>query len=238
MLKITPIPAFNDNYFWLITREGSKNCVVVDPGLAEPVIDYLNRNKLKLCTILITHKHADHTGGMLALKARTQATIYGPKNDGIEGLDVELSENDTLSIASLHLTFKVLELPGHTLGHIAYLGDDLLFCGDTLFSGGCGRVFEGTYKQMFASLMKLKALPNKTKLFCAHEYTLDNLKFGTTVEPENLEIQTCIQACIARQTKNQPTLPSTIGLEKRINVFLRAKTVDQFSTIRKQKNLF
>lgn len=231
---LTAIPAFKDNYIWLL--QAKNNCAVVDPGDAAPVLAYLKQHHLQLTTILITHHHNDHIGGMLALKKATGATLYGPKHDGIDGLDHLLEDHDTITV--FDRTFKIISVPGHTLGHIVYYGDDTLFCGDTLFGGGCGRLFEGTPAQLFDSLNKLKALPDQTKVYCAHEYTLQNLQFAKTVDPNNQAIDNRIQAAIKTRANGQSTVPSTLALEKATNPFLRCKTVEAFARIRKLKDTF
>ena len=229
-LTIDPIHAFNDNYIWLIYNE-QRRAFVVDPGDAAPVQKMLAKHNLNLEGILITHHHADHTGGLLTLKKATGCTVYGPDNPNIEGIDQSVSESDIVPV--LDKKFSVLEIPGHTLDHIAYFHNykdqqstnnhlsPILFCGDTLFAGGCGRVFEGTFPMMRASLEKLRNLPTHTRVYCAHEYTLSNLKFARTVEPSNEALNTRFDACKALRATGSTTVPSTLAEELTSNPFLR-----------------
>jgi len=220
-LSVLPIPAFTDNYLWLIHDD--RHAVVVDPGDAGPVLDTLQERGLSLTAILLTHHHADHVGGVPGLLARYPVPVYGPHNPKIAGISHPVAEGDQVTLPELGLALSVLEVPGHTLDHIAYLAPETgwLFCGDTLFAGGCGRLFEGTPRQMTESLAKLAALPDRTKVYCAHEYTLSNLKFAHEVEPENVEISARIAAEKKKREQNQPTVPTFIGLEKSTNPFLR-----------------
>ena len=219
MLEIVPVKAFKDNYIWTL-RDG-KRAAVVDPGDARPVIEYLTREKLELVAILATHHHADHVGGIAELLRRGRVPVYGPRGEPIETLTRAVGEGDTVTIPELGLSFAVLDIPGHTRAHIAYYGADCLFCGDTLFACGCGRVFEGTPEQMYASLEKLRALPDSTRVYCGHEYTLANIGFARSVEPGN----GALGAREARDRKlreaGKPTLPTTLGEEKATNPFLR-----------------
>lgn len=223
MLNVIPIPAFNDNYIWLLHREGSNRAAVVDPGQAEPVLAYLKAQGLSLEAILITHHHHDHIDGIDSLLANTQVPVYGPVNPTIKSISHRLIENDVITI--LDECFKVLEVPGHTLDHIAFYSDSsdqpLLFCGDSLFSAGCGRLFEGSAEQMYQSLQKYTHLPPNTEVFPTHEYTLSNLDFAATVEPKNQDLQHYQKNCIARRAAGEPTLPTTIANELAINPFLR-----------------
>jgi hydroxyacylglutathione hydrolase len=223
-MNLIPLPAFQDNYLWLL-HDGQR-ALVVDPGDAGPVQAYLDANALQLEAILVTHHHADHTGGVDALRDATGARVYGPARERIPEPLTRLAEGDAIEV--LGLRFEVLEVPGHTAGHIAYYCEDidgapLVFCGDTLFSGGCGRLFEGTPQQMFDSLSKLAALPGATRVCCTHEYTLGNLKFATAVEPDNTQLIHYRQQCEQRRSRGEPTLPSTIALENRVNPFLRTR---------------
>lgn len=223
-VEITPIPAFSDNYFWLIRRE--RQTAVVDPGAARPVLDALADLNVGLSAILITHHHADHTGGIRELLHRfPQAAVYGPARERIDGVTVPLRQGDAFTVESLDMRFEVLDVPGHTLGHIAYYvprhSPPLLFCGDTLFSVGCGRLFEGAPEEMHRSLARLAALPPPTLIFCAHEYTLKNIAFAREVEPANAALlERSRQASILRE-RGRPTLPVTIGMERATNPFLR-----------------
>lgn len=283
MLKLIPLPAFADNYLWLL--HDGRRALVVDPGDATPVLRFLQAQGLRLETILVTHHHADHTGGVDELRQATGARVYGPAGEPIPGPYLPLHEGDALN--ALGLDFQVLEVPGHTSGHIAYYaaqasfsvtggapdkalppldtpstpgpahspGRPLLFCGDTLFSGGCGRLFEGTPAQMLASLDKLAALPGNTCVCCTHEYTLSNLRFALAVEPGNAALTAYHAQCVQLRAHDQPTLPTTIANELLINPFLRtrqaavkeaAKHVDAqahddvsvFAAIRQWKNQF
>jgi hydroxyacylglutathione hydrolase len=221
-LSVLTVPAFNDNYLWLI-HDGA-NAAVVDPGDAQPILAALKAHGLTLTTILLTHHHADHTGGVPALLQHYAVPVYGPRNDGIATVTRPLSEGDTVDVPGLDLRLAVLEVPGHTLGHIAYVrsdGEPWLFCGDTLFAGGCGRLFEGTPAQMANSLNKLAALPADTKVFCAHEYTLSNLRFASAVDPGNAALQARVAADTAKRARGVPTVPSTVGVERETNPFLR-----------------
>ena len=224
-MNIQSIKAFNDNYIWLIkTNEGN---LVIDPGESQPVIDYMQQHQLRLTDILITHHHYDHVGGIVDLRKNIAGKVFGPNNPQIDGLDVEVTEG--MLVEACGLKFQALEIPGHTLDHIAYfLADESqprLFCGDTLFSAGCGRVFEGTPQQMHASLEKLNAVPANTLVYCAHEYTLANLKFAQTVEPNNSYIAEHIEVCQRQRDGDLPTLPSTMELERKINPFLRCSEI-------------
>jgi hydroxyacylglutathione hydrolase len=221
--KVHPIPAFADNYLWLIHDD--RHAAVVDPGDAEPVLEYIGANDLQLVAIICTHHHADHVGGVEELldrlKLRGKIPVYGPAGERIPARTHGLREGDRIVIPNLGLAFAILDMPGHTAGHIAYLGHAMLLCGDTLFACGCGRLFEGTAEQMTASLMKLKRLPGETKVYCAHEYTMANIKFAEAVEPDNAALKLRKAFCAAKRHRHLPTLPSTIHLELETNPFLR-----------------
>lgn len=221
MLEIHTIPAFQDNYFWLVHAAGSKDAWVVDPGAADPVDAALAEHGLGLAGIVVTHHHSDHTGGVSQLAERHGATVIGPVSERFAAVDRTLTDGDTVEIAGA--TFTVLTVPGHTLDHIAYhsTAEQVLFCGDTLFAGGCGRVFEGTPAQMQASLARLAALPPETRVYCAHEYTLANLAFARRVEPANSDLEAREATARALRDAGTPTVPSTIGLELATNPFLR-----------------
>ena len=220
-MNLLALPAFADNYIWML-HDGAR-AVVVDPGDAAPVVDALERLQLQLAGILVTHHHGDHTGGVDALRSRLQGPVYGPAHERIPAPYSALEEGDAVQL--LGLNFQVLDVPGHTAGHIAYVEDKvaspLLFCGDTLFSAGCGRLFEGTPAQMHQSLRKLAALPDSTQVCCTHEYTLSNLRFAAAVEPKSVAIQQHQLQCGNLRSQGLPTLPSSMGLERQINPFLR-----------------
>jgi len=223
-LKIEPIPAFTDNYIWCLHDGG--RAWVVDPGDATPVIAFLERSSLRLEGILITHHHPDHTGGIEELRQRYAPTaIYGPNNPVIAGLTRTVSEGD--HIQALGIPFEIWATPGHTLDHIAFIAQEhtppLLFCGDTLFAAGCGRLFEGTASQLYFSLRRFAQLPETTVVFCTHEYTQANLRFAITVEPANLQLQHRVQLVAQQRAHQQPTLPSTLTLELATNPFLRVQ---------------
>lgn len=221
-ITVTAIPAFADNYIWLLSTGGSK-CAVVDPGDAQAVLNMLRRQGLELDSILLTHHHADHTGGVERLVEETGASVYGPVDPRIGGQTRSFSEGETLELPALGLEFGVIEVPGHTSSHIAFYGQGCLFCGDTLFSVGCGRLFEGTPQQMQESLDKLAALPPGTRVFCAHEYTLSNCDFALQVEPENTALRQRASEVEASRAAGRITLPSTLGLELAVNPFLRTR---------------
>lgn len=220
-----PLPAFEDNYVWLL-HDGNGHALVVDPGDPAPVQQAMQTLGVQLEGILVTHHHADHTGGIAVLHQDTGAPVYGPRAESIAGLTQPLQGGDTLEILGTH--FEVIDVPGHTLGHIAFYspnadGGPLLFCGDTLFSAGCGRLFEGTPAQMLQSLETLANLPGHTRVCCAHEYTLSNLKFAAAVEPDNADLLHHTAWCMQVRQQRLPTLPTSIQLENAINPFLRAK---------------
>jgi hydroxyacylglutathione hydrolase len=231
VINIKPLKAYTDNYIWLL--ETNEEVSVVDPGDAKPVLDYLRKTNKNLKDILITHHHFDHTAGVPELENIISGSIYGPK-DSYELIKEKVAQGDTIS--SLGIKFQIIEVPGHTLDHIAFYSEEynILFCGDTLFAGGCGRVFEGTFDQMFESLNKLKQLPDSTQIYCGHEYTKSNLLFSVEVEPENNDL-------IMRNTKidnllleNGSSLPSSIELEKKTNPFLRCDVLsDNIQVIQK-----
>lgn len=256
-MELFPLPAFTDNYIWIL-HDGAR-AVVVDPGEAEGVQQWLQQHHLQLETILITHHHADHTGGVAALRAATGARVVGPAHEPMPEPLQRVASGDV--VTALGLRFQVIEVPGHTAGHIAFYCDDmdgapLLFCGDTLFSGGCGRLFEGSPAQMLDSLTRLSALPENTRVCCTHEYTLSNLKFAQAIEPDNADLSRYTLQCEQQRRQNFPTLPSSIGVEQRINPFLRthmpavrqaasrhdptapADPVGVFATLRQWKNTF
>lgn len=224
MLSVTPIPAFRDNYIWMLRQDTSPEVCVVDPGDAAPVIETLEREGLTLGSILVTHHHPDHVGGLPELIERYSPRVIGPHNPAIDGIDERVGAGDEVRV--IGRLFEIIEVPGHTLDHIAFFTagiPPLLFCGDTLFSAGCGRLFEGTPEQMHASLARLTALPEDTLVFAAHEYTLANLAFAKAADPDNPDIDAAEQECRRARELERPTLPSTIGRERRINPFLRCE---------------
>ncbi|MDD5324549.1 MAG: hydroxyacylglutathione hydrolase [Polaromonas sp.] len=227
-MYLIPIPAFADNYLWLL--HNGRRALVVDPGDAEPVFRFLTQHALQLESILVTHHHADHTGGVDALRQACSANVYGPAAERMPQPYTPLRNGDTAH--TLGMNFQALDVPGHTAGHIAFYtpacqidgtSKPLLFCGDTLFSGGCGRLFEGSPAQMLASLEKLAALPGDTLVCCAHEYTLSNLRFALAVEPDNADLAAYYAYCMRLREKGVPTLPTTIAQELLINPFLRTR---------------
>jgi hydroxyacylglutathione hydrolase len=219
MLNIIPIPAFDDNYIWLL--HNGQNAVVIDPGDAAPVIATLAKLKLNLSAILITHHHSDHIDGVATLLAHQSAPVYAPSYENFSFKHTPLTEGDVLNLPQIGQSFNVMWLPGHTLGHIAYVNDDYLFCGDVLFGAGCGRLFEGTPAQLLHSLQRLKTLKPSTQVFCTHEYTAKNIAFALTLDPNNADLIDRKQQVKQLRAQHKPSLPSTIELELQTNPFLR-----------------
>ena len=230
MFEVIRIPAFKDNYIWLL-RKG-RSAVVVDPGDALPVLEVLKHEALQLEAIVITHHHADHQGGVARLLSEYPVEVFGPAAESITGLTRPLSGGESIRFEAIGAEFRVLAVPGHTLGHLAYYGNGCLFCGDTLFGAGCGRLFEGTAAQMSDSLAKLAALPDETAVYCAHEYTQANLRFAQTVEPGNRELLRRVATVDAARVKGRATIPSTIALEKATNPFLRCNAPEISTCVR------
>ena len=252
--QVVPLRAFKDNYIWILRNQ--RYAAAVDPGDAQPVIDYLEGERLELCAILATHHHADHVGGVARLLKLLSVPVYGPRGEPIATLTHPVGEGDAVEIPQLGLRLRVLDIPGHTRAHIAYYGANSLFCGDTLFACGCGRLFEGTAQQMAASLAKLAALPDDTLVYSGHEYTLANIDFAKAVEPNNADLLARAASEAQKRKHDEPTLPSTIGREKQTNPFLRCgeaaviaaankflgtpvgDPVEVFAAIRQWKNRF
>ncbi|MES1190846.1 MAG: hydroxyacylglutathione hydrolase [Steroidobacter sp.] len=222
-LKVSAVPAFADNYIWLIHgQRDARQVIAVDPGDADAVMHALTRDGLQLAGMLVTHHHADHTGGVLELLNMFPVPVYGPDSEMIPGNPVKVTEGQLIEFPALELAFTVMDVPGHTAGHVAYLGHGSLFCGDTLFSAGCGRLMGGTAEQLWRSLSRLATLPGTTQVYCTHEYTLENLRFARTVEPDNGLVLARQEQCQRWRSEGRPTLPSDIGTELNINPFLRA----------------
>jgi hydroxyacylglutathione hydrolase len=223
MTDIRPIPAFDDNYIWLLT-EGPETAVVVDPGDADPVLEVLQAEGRRLSAILITHHHGDHTGGVTDLCSAFPAVqVYGPVDRRIRDLTLPVGEGVVVRPAGLSLDLTVMAVPGHTSTHIAYLGAGAVFCGDTLFACGCGRVFDGTFEQLSDSLDRIAALPGETLVYCAHEYTVANLGFAHWVEPDSPALQARMASDRQRRDQGLPTVPSRLDLELATNPFLRTR---------------
>ena len=222
--QIVPVCAFSDNYIWLLRR--GDQAAVIDPGDAAPVLAYLEQQRLDLCAILVTHHHGDHTGGIEALLERYHVPVIGPAGEPIDSLTSQLADGERFVLPQLATGFEVIAVPGHTRAHIAYYdsnhsGCGALFCGDTLFACGCGRIFEGTPGQMRHSLARIKALPGSTRFYCAHEYTQANIRFALAVEPGNAALQARAEEVAQLRAANRPSIPSTIALELAVNPFLR-----------------
>ena len=221
MPKITALPSRKDNYIWLLESETSRKAVVVDPGEAAPVEKALNGSHLELAAILVTHHHYDHVEGIPELVARYPVPVFGPARENIPRLTEAVEEGQRLPLEEIGTELSVLEIPGHTAGHVGYYGHGWLFCGDTLFTAGCGKVFDGTVEQLFHSLQRISRLPDETLICCAHEYTEENLRFARLVEPGNPAILERMEESRQLRARGKPAVPSTLEEEKRTNPFLR-----------------
>jgi hydroxyacylglutathione hydrolase len=228
MLRIRPIPAFEDNYIWLLQVDGSSAAAVVDPGDEAPVLEVLRQEGLTLSAILATHRHGDHVGGVLALHhAYPEALVFGPQGGHIAGVNRPVQDRDSIELPGLGVSLQAWATPGHTEEHLSFYyqeghyGGGALFCGDTLFTCGCGRVFTGTHEQLFDSLQRIAGLPEATRVYCAHEYTTDNIGFAKWVEPDNEALLRRELDTAAARSRGDPTVPSTLGLELATNPFLR-----------------
>ncbi|MDD0823718.1 hydroxyacylglutathione hydrolase [Mannheimia sp. AT1] len=235
MLAITPIPALSDNYIWAIVKD--KDLIIVDPSESQPVLDFIAKNSLNLTACLLTHNHHDHTDGLPdILKAYPNLTVYGPEEVAQFATKIVKPEQH---FELFGYDVRVIESAGHTEQHISYLfGFDYLFCGDSLFSAGCGRTFTGNYQAQFDALQRFKALPNSVKVYAAHEYTQSNLKFAQAVLPESCALSEYQEYVDILRSQNKPTLPSTIGQEMQINPFMQAVDLAEFITLRQQKDNF
>ncbi|MBL1140697.1 MAG: hydroxyacylglutathione hydrolase [Proteobacteria bacterium] len=225
MLDILPLPALGNhyNYIWLLKNKASNHVAIVDPGEAGPLLKLIESEKLIPTTILITHHHWDHVDGIVEITEKYDIPVYTPKTESVRGSTNPVAEGDSISLPELNLTLNILDVPGHTSGAIAYYTNGMVFSGDTLFTAGCGRMFEGTPPQMHASLSKFKTLPDETRLYCGHEYTVANLQFASIVEPDNEAIwDRLVQAGRSRE-KGESTVPSTLAIEKQTNPFLRCE---------------
>ena len=223
MIEIIPLPALKDNYIWLLKNKISRHVVIIDPSEAEPVLDLVKSDNLIPIAIMITHHHWDHVGGIPGITEQFDIPVYTPKTETVAGSTNPVGEGDIVSLPELDLNLNILDVPGHTSGAVAYYTNEMVFSGDTLFTAGCGRMFEGTPPQMHASLSKFKALADETLLYCGHEYTVANLKFAAAVEPDNKAIQERLQLAEEARSLNQPTVPATLAEEKITNPFLRCE---------------
>ena len=233
LIHIDPIEAFQDNYIWLIHND--QNSIIVDPGDAGPVISALERKNLNLVAILITHHHADHIGGVMALQEKyPHIKIFAPQKDKYDFVNISLKNGDEINIPELQINYKIIEIPGHTQGHIAYYDKKNLFCGDTLFACGCGKIFDGTHEQMYNSLKKISALPKDTKIYCAHEYTKKNITFALSLDPDDTNLQ--LRKALVSNMKN--TIPSSLEEELKTNPFLKCTSLEAFKRLRDLKDQY
>ena len=233
LIHIDPIEAFQDNYIWLIHND--QNSVIVDPGDAGPVISALERKNLNLVAILITHHHADHIGGVIALQEKyPHIKIFAPQKDKYDFVNISLKNGDEINIPELQINYKIIEIPGHTRGHIAYYDKKNLFCGDTLFACGCGKIFDGTHEQMYNSLKKISALPKDTKIYCAHEYTKKNITFALSLDSDDTNLK--LRKALVSNMKN--TIPSSLEEELKTNPFLKCTSLEAFKRLRDLKDQY
>ena len=233
LIHIDPIEAFQDNYIWLIHND--QNSVIVDPGDAGPVISALERKNLNLVAILITHHHADHIGGGIALQEKyPHIKIFAPQKDKYDFVNISLKNGDEINIPELQINYKIIEIPGHTRGHIAYYDKKNLFCGDTLFACGCGKIFDGTHEQMYNSLKKISALPKDTKIYCAHEYTKKNITFALSLDSDDTNLK--LRKALVSNMKN--TIPSSLEEELKTNPFLKCTSLEAFKRLRDLKDQY
>ncbi|MEY3933273.1 MAG: putative hydroxyacylglutathione hydrolase [Pseudomonadota bacterium] len=233
LIHIHAIEAFQDNYIWLIHND--QNSIIVDPGDAKPVISALERKKLNLVAVLITHHHADHIGGVMALQEKyPHIKVFAPEKDNYDFVNISLKNGDEINIPELQINYKIIEIPGHTQGHIAYYDMKNLFCGDTLFACGCGRIFDGTHEQMYNSLKKISALPKSTKIYCAHEYTKKNIAFALSLNPNDLNLK--LRKEFLSNVRN--TIPSSLEEELKTNPFLRCTSFEAFKKLRDLKDQY
>ena len=223
MLEIIPLPALKDNYIWLLKNKISRHVAIVDPSEAKPVLDHIKSHNLIPLAIMITHHHWDHVGGILEITKQFDIPVYAPKTDNIEGSTHPVGDGDVVALPELDLTLNVMAVPGHTLGAVTYFDDKQVFSGDTLFTAGCGRMFEGTPVQMHTSLSKFKTLSDDALLYCGHEYTIANLKFAAHIEPDNALIHARLKRAEICRDNNQATVPASMGEEKKTNPFLRCE---------------
>ena len=233
LIHIDPIEAFQDNYIWLIHND--QNSIIVDPGDAGPVISALERKNLNLVAILITHHHADHIGGVMELQEKyPHIKIFAPQKDKYDFVNISLKNGDEINIPELQINYKIIEIPGHTQGHIAYYDKKNLFCGDTLFACGCGKIFDGTHEQMYNSLKKISALPKDTKIYCAHEYTKKNISFALSLDPDDTNLK--LRKALVSNIKN--TIPSSLEEELKTNPFLKCTSLEAFKRLRDLKDQY
>ena len=233
LIHIDPIEAFQDNYIWLIHND--QNSIIVDPGDAGPVISALEKKNLNLVAILITHHHADHIGGVMELHEKyPHIKIFAPQKDKYDFVNISLKNGDEINIPELQINYKIIEIPGHTRGHIAYYDKKNLFCGDTLFACGCGKIFDGTHEQMYNSLKKISALPKDTKIYCAHEYTKKNISFALSLDPDDTNLK--LRKALVSNIKN--TIPSSLEEELKTNPFLKCTSLEAFKRLRDLKDQY